>query len=44
MLTKDIQRTNKNSKIISSKDALKDVIPFEWNEEVLNGEKKVIIK
>ena len=26
---------------ISSEDALKDEEPFDWSEEVLNGEKKV---
>ena len=35
---------NKNRKIISSKEALKDVDKIKWSNEVLNGEKKVIIK
>lgn len=29
---------------ISSRDSLKDVTPIQWNEEVLNGKKKVTIK
>jgi len=33
----------KKSKIISSKEALKDVTPIIWDNEVLNGNKKVII-
>lgn len=37
-------RENNGSKIISSKEALKDVEPFEWNEEVLTGERRVIIE
>lgn len=36
-------RKNQKSKIVSSKEALKDVISFEWSEEVLNGNKKVIV-
>ncbi|MGL4849712.1 MAG: hypothetical protein ACRC28_12450 [Clostridium sp.] len=37
-------REKKNSKVISSKEALNDVIKFDWNEDVLCGEKKVIVK
>lgn len=37
-------REKKGSKIISSEEALKDIEPFEWNEEVLTGERKDIIK
>ncbi|NCI19869.1 hypothetical protein EJM73_09545 [Clostridium botulinum] len=33
----------KNITTISSKEALKDVIPFEWSEEVLNGTKKIAV-
>lgn len=33
----------RRDKIISSKEALKDVIPIEWSEDVLSGEKKVVI-
>ena len=29
---------------MSSKEALKDVTPIEWNKEVLDGNKKVTIK
>lgn len=29
--------------IVSSKEALKDVTPMEWPEEVVNGQKKVVI-
>ena len=31
------------TKVISTEEALKDVEPMEWSEEVLSGEKKVII-
>lgn len=37
-------REKNDSKIISSEEALKDVEPFEWNEEVLTGKRKDIIK
>ena len=32
---------NKNSTIISSEEALKDVIPIPWSKEVLSSEKQV---
>lgn len=28
---------------ISTEESLKDIIPINWNDEVLNGKKKVII-
>lgn len=34
---------NRNRRIISSSEALKDVIPMQWSDEVINGSKKVII-
>lgn len=33
----------KKSKIVSSEDALKDVIPVEWSDEVLRGKEKVVL-
>jgi len=33
---------NKKGKIISSKDALRDVKPIEWGDEILRGEKRII--
>jgi hypothetical protein len=35
---------NKKTKIVSSEEALKDIIPVDWSEDVLSGKKKVIIK
>ncbi|EDK32531.1 hypothetical protein [Clostridium kluyveri] len=35
---KNRQRTN-----ISSEEALKDVIPFNWSKEVLDGKKKITV-
>ncbi|MFR8346869.1 hypothetical protein [Mediterraneibacter gnavus] len=35
---------NRNTKIVSSEEALKDVKPIEWSEDVLNGKRKVTIK
>lgn len=37
-------RKKKNSKIVSSPEALKDIVKFNWTDEVLNGQKKVIVK
>lgn len=34
---------NKKSVIISSKEALRDVTPITWSEEVLAGKKKIIV-
>lgn len=34
---------NKKSRIISSEEALKDVIPIDWGSEVLDGKKKVLV-
>lgn len=30
-------------KIVSSEEALKDVIPINWSENVLSGDKKIFI-
>lgn len=35
---------NRNTKIVSSEEALKDIKPIEWSEDVLNGKRKVTIK
>ncbi|MBU3105106.1 hypothetical protein [Clostridium gasigenes] len=37
-------RKKKNSTIVSSEQALKDVVKFNWTDEVLNGQKKVIAR
>lgn len=29
---------------MSTEESLKDIIPINWNDEVLNGKKKVIIR
>lgn len=34
---------SKKGKIISSEEALRDIVPIEWDEEVLNGERKVVL-
>lgn len=28
---------------VSSKEALKDIIPIKWNKDVLDGNKKVVV-
>ncbi|EJT6154948.1 hypothetical protein N2W29_003108 [Clostridium perfringens] len=37
-------RKKKNSKIVSSEKALNDVVKFNWTDEVLRGQKKVVVK
>ena len=39
----DLSKLNFSNNTVTTEEALKDVIPFEWTEEVLNGDKKVII-
>ncbi|WP_039230764.1 hypothetical protein [Clostridium haemolyticum] len=34
---------NKKTTIVSTQDSLKDVTPINWSEEVLSGEKKVLL-
>ncbi|MBP7347674.1 MAG: hypothetical protein KA965_03245 [Butyrivibrio sp.] len=34
---------SKESKIVSSKEALKDVTTINWSDKVLSGEKKVLV-
>lgn len=36
--------SSRNTKVVSSEEALKDVIPVEWSEDILNGKRKVTIK
>lgn len=41
----DFNKINKRVvKNVSSEEALKDVKPIDWSEDVLSGNKKVIIK
>ena len=39
---KDILK-NKNHVIISTEESLEDVEPIEWSDDVINGDKKVIV-
>jgi hypothetical protein len=40
----DLNKLNtKKYTIISSEEALKDIIPINWSKEVLSGKKKVLI-
>lgn len=34
----------KSRPTISTKEALKDVIPLEWNKSILEGKKKTLVK
>jgi hypothetical protein len=41
----DLNKLKNKSKIeISSKEALKDIIPIEWSKDVLEGKKKIIVR
>lgn len=40
----DFSKLTFSDKTMSSSEALKDVIPFEWSDEVLSGEKELIIR
>ena len=39
----DILTKDKNIKIVSCKDALKDVTPINWSKDVLEGKKAVTV-
>lgn len=39
----DFNKIISNSKIISSEDALKDVVPIIWPKEILSGGKKAVV-
>ena len=39
---KDIIK-NKNRVIISTEESLEDIEPIEWSDDVMNGDKKVIV-
>ena len=39
----DFSKLNFSSRIISTEEALKDVEPFKLSEEVLKGNKKIIV-
>lgn len=34
----------KKSRFVSMEEALKDVIPIDWGEDVLNGKVKVVVR
>ena len=41
----DIKKISKRKHhVITSEEALKDIVPFNWSDDVKNGKKKVIIK
>ena len=39
----DFSKLNFSGRFISTEEALKDIEPFDWEEEVLKGNKKIII-
>jgi hypothetical protein len=40
----DFSKLNFSDKVVTSKEALQDVIPIKWSDDVLQGKKQVIIK
>jgi|GEM_PF-1239972 len=40
----DFSKLNFSDKVVTAEEALRDVIPFKWSEDVLHGKKEVIIK
>lgn len=40
----DFSKLNFSDKVVTAEEALQDVIPFKWSKDVLQGNKKVIIK
>lgn len=37
-------RKNKNTIIITTEESLEDIEPFDWSEDVINGDSKIEIK
>lgn len=39
----DFNKIAKNGKVISTKESLRDIVPFSWKKEVLEGNAKVVV-
>lgn len=39
----DFNQIIERGKIISTKESLRDITPIPWNEEVLEGDRKVVV-
>lgn len=43
--TLDLQAVlSKKSKIVSSEEALREVVPVSWSDDVMQSQKKVVVK
>ena len=42
-LIRVLEKARNSAKIVSSKEALADVVPYEWDDDVLNGKKKATV-
>ena len=43
--TLDLQTLlSKKSKIVSSEEALQDIVPVQWDDEVLNSQEKITVR
>lgn len=40
----DFSKLSFSDKIVTTEEALRDVVPFKWADDVLQGKKKVIVK
>ena len=40
---KPLNLTNKKLIVVSSQEALKDIVPINWSKDILLGKKKVLI-
>jgi len=40
----DFSKLNFSEKVVTSNEALRDVIPINWSDDVLQGKKQVVIK
>lgn len=40
----NLKKVIKNGRVISTKESLRDINPIPWNTDVLDGDKKVVIK
>ena len=43
-LIRVLEKARKSSKFVSSKEALADVVPMDWSDDVLSGKKKVVVE
>lgn len=40
----DLKKLKFSDEIVSTKDAIQDIVPIQWSHDVLEGKKKAVIK